>query len=396
MYTALSYVWGIASILHSITLDGSRFMVRDNLFRFLLRAQEEAETLGMLWIDAICIDQSNIAERNHQVALMGSIYSQATQVVVWLGEGHDELVEEINVFNVPSRQSAGSSKLWKPYRRFSIEYRGRVRKDHTIMTPLEQFSQHVTIRYTQWLKLEAPLSDNEYWTRAWVFQEFVLAKLLCMWCGPTKLHGELFSTRDIGSKNMFVTNERRYRFYSNVWSFRFQWQCFPKQLPIWEFFTSDFPTGCADIRDRVFAIFSMVRHPPFAVDYTRTVEDLFAALVVDFFTTRGRLRRPLDFSDFSYADASKRSVIQKLDFVNEAEQVDTIAPMIWSRCNAYLEEMWGGYDVLREDKSEKFCFSKTTVVFMESMRPNIESLVREIWYEYSTIGTVKPVQSFTQ
>ncbi|KAH7176176.1 phosphoribosylglycinamide synthetase [Dactylonectria macrodidyma] len=39
----------------------------------------------MLWVDAICIDQSNIPERNSQVANMGRIYSTCTRVIVYLG-----------------------------------------------------------------------------------------------------------------------------------------------------------------------------------------------------------------------------------------------------------------------------------------------------------------------
>jgi hypothetical protein len=48
-----------------------------------LRKPQEAITL---WIDSICIDQTNVAEKNVQVALMGEIYKGADQVVVWLGE----------------------------------------------------------------------------------------------------------------------------------------------------------------------------------------------------------------------------------------------------------------------------------------------------------------------
>jgi hypothetical protein len=40
----------------------------------------------MLWIDALCIDQTNLEERSEQVKMMARIYSQASQVVVWLGE----------------------------------------------------------------------------------------------------------------------------------------------------------------------------------------------------------------------------------------------------------------------------------------------------------------------
>ena len=40
----------------------------------------------VLWIDAICIDQSSMDERNQQVELMGDVYSKARRVILWLGE----------------------------------------------------------------------------------------------------------------------------------------------------------------------------------------------------------------------------------------------------------------------------------------------------------------------
>jgi hypothetical protein len=36
-------------------------------------------------VDAVCIDQNNPKERNHQVQLMAKIYSKAHRVIVWLG-----------------------------------------------------------------------------------------------------------------------------------------------------------------------------------------------------------------------------------------------------------------------------------------------------------------------
>jgi Heterokaryon incompatibility protein (HET) len=39
-----------------------------------------------IWIDALCIDQNNAAERQAQIELMGNIYSAATKVHIWLGE----------------------------------------------------------------------------------------------------------------------------------------------------------------------------------------------------------------------------------------------------------------------------------------------------------------------
>lgn len=44
----------------------------------------------LFWIDAICIDQSNVHEHNHQVDLLKDIYTKATGVYLWLGLEADE------------------------------------------------------------------------------------------------------------------------------------------------------------------------------------------------------------------------------------------------------------------------------------------------------------------
>jgi hypothetical protein len=69
---------------HTIEINGTTFLVRKNLWNFLDRAWKE-DFEGYLWIDALCIDQTKVRERNHQVALMGEIYSHAEGVIVWLG-----------------------------------------------------------------------------------------------------------------------------------------------------------------------------------------------------------------------------------------------------------------------------------------------------------------------
>jgi hypothetical protein len=78
VYQALSYMWGDADHEEIIKLNGKPFMVRRNLWSFLWHERskeylvlppkyESLPSISDFWIDAICIDQSNIPERNDPV-----------------------------------------------------------------------------------------------------------------------------------------------------------------------------------------------------------------------------------------------------------------------------------------------------------------------------------------
>lgn len=101
-YTCLSYVWGRAEETHMIHINGQPFQVRRNLWEFLHTvADQSTATIGSdheeipglnleeaadsLWIDALCIDQENNGEKNHQVQQMGKIFSGAQRVIAWVG-----------------------------------------------------------------------------------------------------------------------------------------------------------------------------------------------------------------------------------------------------------------------------------------------------------------------
>lgn len=88
-----------------------------------------------MWIDQICIDQSNTIERNHQVATMSHIYSNAIAVVVWL------------------------IGLYRPVEPSS-------------------FSQSVS----RWNEYETYLSLHPYFTRTWILQEDVLVQRIFLLC----------------------------------------------------------------------------------------------------------------------------------------------------------------------------------------------------------------------
>jgi hypothetical protein len=86
-YEALSYVWGAPQNPENIYIGTGKNAYLDigkNLITALryLRLTSRPRTL---WIDAICINQADIAERGAQVANMGNIYRLASKVIAWLG-----------------------------------------------------------------------------------------------------------------------------------------------------------------------------------------------------------------------------------------------------------------------------------------------------------------------
>lgn len=148
-YTALSYVWGPPENTKTILISGRPFSVRVNLWDFLDRVRQ-SDSLEYMWADALCIDQSSNAERNHQVALMGEIYSRASKVVAWLGAGPPKLVHAF-----------GELSLMKPAE----------------ITKQFDWNRALIRRFGPVFR------EASYWRRAWIVQEYVLAENVEFWCG---------------------------------------------------------------------------------------------------------------------------------------------------------------------------------------------------------------------
>lgn len=89
-YEALSYVWGKPSSRHLISCNNKEFAIGQNLETALRRLRSNS-VARVVWIDAICINQDDLDERSSQLQIMGDIYSQAQDVVIWLGDDDGSL-----------------------------------------------------------------------------------------------------------------------------------------------------------------------------------------------------------------------------------------------------------------------------------------------------------------
>lgn len=101
VYEALSYTWadekGDDSLCRTITCqddgdgDSERLIAITSNCETALRHYRGSKEDRRIWVDSICIDQSNVMERNHQVKNMIAIFRNAVRVLVYLGDGDPEL-----------------------------------------------------------------------------------------------------------------------------------------------------------------------------------------------------------------------------------------------------------------------------------------------------------------
>lgn len=89
LYEALSYVWGDPHETVPIFVDDFVFPITAGLHAALLRLRDPCIT-RVIWVDALCINQANEKEKEHQIQSMARIYGQANRVIVWLGETADD------------------------------------------------------------------------------------------------------------------------------------------------------------------------------------------------------------------------------------------------------------------------------------------------------------------
>jgi hypothetical protein len=113
-YEALSYTWGADEFPKRMTVadDETQIAITESLFSALQFMRFETET-HVLWMDAVCINQKNIPEKNDQVARMDSIYRNAEKVLVFLGEeDQNAAFDKLEQIAEDSREKYGLTEMF--------------------------------------------------------------------------------------------------------------------------------------------------------------------------------------------------------------------------------------------------------------------------------------------
>lgn len=199
-YETLSYVWEGEPGFNEIILDGHPHEVTKNLFFALRRLRLLTDIDRILWVDALCINQSSNSEKSHQVGLMGEIYSSCKQVYIWLGEYQDNergildtrTIGEVGVPSFNEKPNFDETDFDPAYKTLQILY--WLARDEVHWKDLSKGHRQ------EFFQLFGLISKSSWWTRLWVVQEAVLPPEAVIVYGWISIPWDLFMK--VGSKSL--------------------------------------------------------------------------------------------------------------------------------------------------------------------------------------------------
>ena len=235
-YTAVSYCWGDDEASELVHLNGRRFWVRLNLWSCLYYLGLDAGRGGYthLWVDAICINQSDDAERNAQVRRMDQTYRSAACVSVWLG-----------LPTVPDDRTRG-------------------------------WPEHVPVKTIEadpfdWSDNITDIANRVYWSRIWVIQEFLLGQNVVLCCSNKRIDWQAFQTilcwetgvdefdPDFGTSRRDTNRAAALTHGALPLVMHRHVDKYPEYLqPLYDLVVRHHRSECRDPRDRVFALLGLV------------------------------------------------------------------------------------------------------------------------------------------
>lgn len=174
VYEALSYTWGDESHRRYIIVNGLRFSITSNLWAALRYLRHTSET-RCLWVDAICINQQNVIERNFMVSQMHVIYHNSKRVIAWLG---DPTVQSEQAFHFLAKYMSEGPPLGD---------------DQEGWQAIVENSKPMHVSLSTWEGF-LDVFGRPWWSRAWIVQEVSCSRAgWTLMCGSSELSGNHLS-----------------------------------------------------------------------------------------------------------------------------------------------------------------------------------------------------------
>lgn len=297
VYEALSYVWGDSTVTELLCCNGQNLPITTNLAQ-ALRKLRFPTTTRLLWADAVCINQQDIQERNHQVQLMKEIYSKSTGVVVWLGEdpdGHGK--NAISAMTIVVKYLEAYQEALRFMREKKTAPSWLKGRGHFTFETCEHALRSSGID-DPWTSLSA-FYQLPWFSRIWCVQEVYLAQGVMLLFGSQAVGGKLVaeflawftreyvfeSAKIVGSKIPVAFRGSAIRHADNTFNHR---NLYARDL---SFVCEDFRAlQATDARDKVYGILGLWRpgenYVPLEVDYAKPVSQVYTDVVLHDISSR--------------------------------------------------------------------------------------------------------------
>jgi len=304
-YHALSYVWrwrprgGQNYEMKSLYINGKKVRIPANLADFIDTITQLWTPVPPFWVDAICINQNNFAEKNTQVRRMLETYKGASHIIVWLGK-HDEssktCVENIkrwhNLVLQFTHRHPGWEEMKAPARGWLYE-----------IGVLDSTNNRLVDREA-WTDFASFFETRQWWQRVWTAQEYCIPKAeKTFLCGDSAISHQCLcdavfladlimgSTDDAEFLSLpmhlaTATENLRQMYHTPAPeppSLYERWNgCRFERTPIWlhEALSASRFRRATDPRDKVFAILGFLEEPwsqdpLLSIDYALDVREVF-------------------------------------------------------------------------------------------------------------------------
>lgn len=294
-YAALSYTWGKASYqkgrppeqVYEVTINGETIQTQQNLHDAFRHLSKHVRSRSCrFWVDFVCINQQDVAERSLQVQYMAEIYQKAEVIYAWLGVPFDEEETKMAV------------KLMREFNQFlreGLERHGGDLRPVTASMNTDSVGFPTESRpdpISAWDGI-AEMFNQHYWQRTWVYQEATTPREIWFWCGD-----HCFNDIHLSATVYFGYEYSRFpefspRFVSAAGPNGSAWAMSVARTARQTYLKTGGQTmlqlvkqvrkaRCTDPRDKIFAPRGHavgVGAEDFVVDYERSLRDVYTELV---------------------------------------------------------------------------------------------------------------------
>lgn len=185
-YHALSYCWGDATDLVKVLCENTSFFVTWNLHSALWHLRS-GDTTRNLWVDAICINQYDTAERNEQVSKMRQIYANARRVDVWLGPSDGDTAQAVDLIDKIAT-SCCTSIFGEKSRSQWVTSLNKEDRPYQVL-PESSLTGLPNSSSSTWQSM-ARYYDRPWFLRVWVIQEVQACTDVLVYCGKVVIEWE--------------------------------------------------------------------------------------------------------------------------------------------------------------------------------------------------------------